>query len=70
MLGCSCLTGFCQRGGGQGGDGGQFLLGMFQSSMGIALHVISSSTGESLPMLELVLHPLEWEVRWGGWGWC
>ena len=36
--------GFRPRGGGFGGEGGRFSSGMFQSSIGIALQVVSFSS--------------------------
>jgi len=40
MLACSCLIGFCRR----GGDGGALSSGIFQSLIGIALHMVSFSS--------------------------
>ena len=43
MLACSCLSGFCRRGGGLGGGvGGGWYGTSFQSSIGMAVHTLSS----------------------------
>ena len=44
MLACSCFAGFRPRGGGLGGEGGWFGSGIFQSSIGIALQMVSFSS--------------------------